>query len=434
MATNRYGNRQGTWERRIWEDLTSGGRTNSPVVGLTTNNGLGDAFGRLRVTQPTTIFDSQLQYDKQPLLWDEKLSGSATSTHLPNESSVDMTVTTASGDSVIRQTRDYFRYQPGKSQFILSTFVMGEAQEGTTKLVGYGDSENGIFLGQDGGGVFILLRSSNTGTLDDTRKVYQSEWNIDTFGPLSLSGETLDFTKTQILVIDLEWLGVGRVRVGLNINGVTYYAHEFLNANVFDKVYMTTANLPLRLEITNTKTVAASSTLKHICTTVVSEGGVQDTIAYPFSTELIDVVIGNGVENETVVFAARHASTFNGITNRTKFEPIGYEVAAIGGTVITKVVYNPTLVGGSWAVVDSNSAIEGNSTVTSFSGGINVDTSIITSGSNRNTTPVFGKTVTSRLPFGLGIDADDPIALALIAYATSSNVTASFSFQWEEVR
>jgi len=426
--------REGSWERRIWEDLTSEGRTNSPVVGLTTNNGSGDAFGRLRVTQPTAIFDSQLQYDKQPLLWDEKITGSATSTHLPNESSVNMTVTTASGDSVIRQTREYFRYQPGKSQFILSTFVMGEAQEGTTKLVGYGDSENGIFLGQDGGGIFILLRSSNTGTPDDTRKVYQSEWNIDTFGPLSLSGETLDFTKTQILVIDLEWLGVGRVRVGLNINGVTYYAHEFLNANVQDKVYMTTANLPLRLEITNTQGVAASSSLKHICTTVVSEGGFEVTTAYPFSTELIDVSIPNGEVNAIAVFAARPAATFNSITNRSQFEPVSYEVAATGGTVVAKVIYNPTITGGTWGTIDSNSAVEGNSTATDYSGGIETGVAIITSGTTRSSSPVFGKTVTSRLPFGLGIDADDPTTLALVAYATSPNVTASFSFQWEEVR
>lgn len=425
--------REGSWVRRIWEDLTNSGQS-APTMSLGTNNPVGDAFGRLRIADPVTLFDSQLQYDKQPLLWDEKIVGSATSVHQTNESAVNMTVTTASGDSVIRQTKEYQRYQPGKSQFILTTFVLGTAQEGTTKLVGYGDGDDGIFLGQDGGGEFLLLRTSTSGTPDDTRKVYQSDWNLDTLQGIGPSGQTVDFTKSQIFVVDLEWLGVGRVRCGLNIDGVTYYVHEFLNANTLDKVYMKTANLPVRYEITNTQGVAASSTLKQICCSVISEGGVDRTSAYPFSTELIDVAIPNGEVNAIVVFAARHSLLFEGQPNHSRFEPVSFEVLPEGGKVVTQILYNPTLVGGTWAVVDSNSVIEGNSTVTSFTGGINVGSSIIAGGTRGSSVPVFGKTVTSRLPFGIGIDADTPTPLAMIAYATDANVTASFSFQWEELR
>jgi len=396
----------GSWERRLWEDFTGNG-TRSPTSSLGTDNAVGDAFGRVRVADPVTIFDSQLQYDKQPLLWDEKIVGSSASTHLPNESAVDMAVTTADGDSVIRQTRDYHRYQPGKSQFILCTFVLGSPQDGTTKLVGYGDGNNGIFVGQDGGGTFVLLRSSNTGTASDARKVYQQDWNLDTLLGNGPSGLTTDWTKTQISVTDLEWLGVGRVRVGFNINGVTVYAHEFLNANIQDKVYMTTANLPVRYEITNSQAVASSQTLKQICCSVISEGGIDETAAYPFSVELVDVSVPNGAVNAIVIFAAR---------------------------VVTQILYNPTITGGTWATPDPSSGIEGNSTATAFSGGINIGSSVIAGGTRGSSTPVFGKTVTSRLPFGLGIDADDPITLALVAYATDANVSASFTFQWEELR
>jgi len=423
----------GSWERRLWEDFTGNG-IRSPTSNLGTDNAVGDAFGRVRVADPVTLFDSQLQYDKQPLLWDEKVVGSSTSTHLPNESAVDMTVTTADADSVIRQTRDYHRYQPGKSQFILCTFVLGSPQDGTTKLVGYGDGDNGIFVGQDGGGTFVLLRSSNTGTASDARKVYQQDWNLDTLLGNGPSGLTADWTKTQISVTDLEWLGVGRVRVGFNINGVTIYAHEFLNANTQGRVYMTTPNLPVRYEITNSQAVASSQTLKQICCSVISEGGIDETAAYPFSVELVDVSIPNGAVNAIVIFAARHALTFNSITNRTRFEPIGFEVLPEGGKVVTQILYNPTITGGTWAVPDPSSGIEGNSTATAFSGGINVGSSVIAGGTRGSSTPVFGKTVTSRLPFGLGIDADDPIPLALVAYATDANVSASFTFQWEELR
>jgi len=422
-----------SWTRRIWEDLTGNGLL-KPTVALNTDNAVGDAFGRLRISDPVTLFDSQLQYDKQPLLWDEEITGSATSTHLPNESAVDMAVTTTSGDRVIRQTKEYQRYQPGKSQFILTTFVLGESQEGTNKLVGYGDDRNGVFLGQDGGGEYLLLRTFTSGTPDDTRKVYRSNWNLDSLDGNGPSGFTLDPSKSQIFIIDLEWLGVGRVRCGLNLNGVTYYVHEFLNANTLDKVYMTTANLPVRYEIQNTQAVASTSTLKQICSSVISEGGLDTTSAYPFSTELLDVSIPNGVDNAIVVFAARQALLFNGIPNRTRFEPTAYEVLPIGGKVVTQVVYDPTLVGGTWASVNPSSAVEGNSTVTSFSGGINVGSSVIAGGSRSSASPVFGKTVTSRLPFGVGINDDNATNLALVAYATENNVTASFTFQWEELR
>jgi len=307
--------------------------------------------------------------------------------------------------------------------------LLGSPQAGTNKLVGYGDGKNGIFLGQDGGGNYVLLRNNVLGTPSDARKVYESEWNLI---PDELS---TDFTKTQIFVVDLEWLGVGRVRVGLNINGVTTYIHEFLNANTLDTVYMTTANLPIRYEIENTAAVAAPQSMKQICSTVVSEGGVEDTVAYPFSLELMDVSIPNGEANAKVIFAARPSLTFKSIENRSKFEPAGYEVIVEGGTVVTQVLYNPTLVGGTWSPYDAtSSAIEGNATVSSYSGGVSVGSSIIASGSKQAVSPVFGKTVTSRLPFGIGIDANAPIPLALAAYATTNGVTASFTFQWEEQR
>jgi len=405
------------------------------ITQINPNTAVGDAFGRIRSSTPATLFDSQLQYDKQPILWDEKTIGSATSTHLPNESSVEMAVTTANGDSVIRQTREYIRYQPGKSQLVLCTFVLGSPQDGTTKLVGYGDGKNGIFIGQDGGGVFVLLRSSSSESVDDSRKVYQSDWNLNTFSLGTASGEDLDLSSTQILVIDFEWLGVGRVRLGLNINGVTYYFHEFLNANRLDKVYMTTANLPVRYEITNTKDVAASSSLKHICTSVSSEGGVESTITYPFSREILDVPIGTGVENETVVFAIRQSLLFKGIENRSKFRPARYEVLAEGGNIVTKVVYNPSIVGGTWVPIDGEySSLEGNATATSYTGGVNVVTTIAPGGSPKEGNPVFDDVITAKLPFGLGIDGDDPIALALVAYSNINNVTASFTFHWDEVR
>jgi hypothetical protein len=235
-----------------------------------------DAFGRLRVSQPFTLFDSQNRYAADPS-FDTSLTGSGTSTFLTNESAVSLAVTTASGDKVIRQTKRYFPYQPGKSLLVLSTFVMAAAKTGLRQRVGYFDANNGVFLQRNGTELSLIIRTYTGGSADDTRKVVQSAWNGDKLDGSGASGITLDTTKAQIMFVDFEWLGVGSVRVGFVIDGQYITAHTFDNANEVTSVYMQTATLPLRIEIENTAATASSSSMKQICSTVISEGGYEQT-------------------------------------------------------------------------------------------------------------------------------------------------------------
>ena len=235
-----------------------------------------DAFGRLRVSQPFTLFDSQNRYAADPS-FDTSLTGSGTSTFLTNESAVSLAVTTASGDKVVRQTKRCFPYQPGKSLSFLMTFVMAAAKTNLRQRVGYFDSNNGLFLQRSGTELSFIIRSYTGGSVDDTRKVVQSAWNGDPLDGSGASGITLDTTKAQILFADFEWLGVGSVRVGFVIDGQYITAHTFDNANEVTSVYMQTATLPLRIEIENTAATASSSSMKQICSTVISEGGYEQT-------------------------------------------------------------------------------------------------------------------------------------------------------------
>jgi hypothetical protein len=235
-----------------------------------------DAFGRLRVSQPFTLFDSQNRYAADPS-FDTSLTGSGTSTFLTNESAVSLAVTTASGDKVVRQTKRCFPYQPGKSLSFLMTFVMAAAKTNLRQRVGYFDSNNGLFLQRSGTELSFIIRSYTGGSVDDTRKVVQSAWNGDKLDGSGASGITLDTTKAQILFADFEWLGVGSVRVGFVIDGQYITAHTFDNANEVTSVYMQTATLPLRIEIENTAATASSSSMKQICSTVISEGGYEQT-------------------------------------------------------------------------------------------------------------------------------------------------------------
>jgi len=231
-----------------------------------------DAFGRLRVSNPLTIFDSKNVMSKNNL-FDEALTGSGTVTYTSNNSTVNLNVTEVSGDKVIRQSKRVMSYQPGKSLLNLNTFVMNTLTADLKQKIGMFDANNGIFFYADGTTLKIVRRTYVTGSPVDT-EISQSSWNGDKLNGTGDSGFTLDPTKASILFMDFEWLGMGSVRVGFVINGNFIVAHTFNNANDLSTVYMQTANLPIRYEIETAATLAAGTyTLQQVCSTTMIEGG-----------------------------------------------------------------------------------------------------------------------------------------------------------------
>lgn len=242
-----------------------------------------DAFGRLRISDAFTIFDSQHRYEDNGK-WTDAITGTANASYDPNASIVSLNVDASNGSQLIRETNKVFYYQPGKSLLILSTFVFNEPKVGLRQRVGYFNDNNGIFLELEDTTLNLVLRRYNSGAVEETR-VAQTDWNIDKFDGTQYSGispqydsrldskNTLDITCSQIFWIDIEWLGVGDVRCGFVDDGVMKTAHVFHAHNLIDSTYMTTACLPLRYEITNTSVTSSPSTLKQICTSIISEGG-----------------------------------------------------------------------------------------------------------------------------------------------------------------
>lgn len=234
-----------------------------------------DAFSRLKVSTPFTLFDSQHRYQENDK-WDTLTATGGTTTFRSNESALDLNVTTTSGSTVYRETKRVFAYQPGKSLLILSTFAFASKKNNLRQRVGYFGTQNGIYLEQNGNDVYLVLRTYVGGSVDDTTyRVAQANWNGDKFNGTGPSGRTIDLTKANILVIDVEWLGVGDVRVGFIVDGRPVIAHTFHNDNLRPTTYMTTASLPLRMEIENLGTTASASTAKQICNSVMSEAGFE---------------------------------------------------------------------------------------------------------------------------------------------------------------
>jgi hypothetical protein len=233
-----------------------------------------DAFGRVRVSNPLTIFDSK-NIMSQNNLFDASTANGGSVTYTANKSTVNLNVTEAAGSKTIRQSKRVMSYQPGKSLLIFNTFVMNAQTTNLKQKVGLFDGNNGIFFQDTGTGYQIVRRTYTSGAAVDT-EINQSDWNGDKLNGTGLSGFTLNAATSNILFIDIEWLGVGSVRVGFVINGQLITAHTFNNANSLTTVYMQTANLPIRYEIERVGTLVASTyTLQQICSSCISEGGYQ---------------------------------------------------------------------------------------------------------------------------------------------------------------
>lgn len=405
-----------------------------------------DAFGRLRVSNATSLFDSQQEYGLNTLFtWDAAANGTLAAGSA-NGSAVDgsnavgptntstrltpITVSTTSGHYAVLQSKQYVRYIPGKGQ---SIFITGVFSPGTVANLdarsGYFDSANGQFLKVTNGVATMVNRTSTSGAAVDM-EVLQTAWNIDTFDGSGPSGITLDLTKTQILFISAQWLGVGRVVMGFDIDGNLSPAHAFKNANSLLTPYTQTFNLPVRMELRNTG-ASAGGTIQFCCVSVQSDGGT-DVRGYSFSAPA--TVITKAVTTRRPVLSIRPKATFNSRTNRAHIEDLEYLLRATTNDALYEVVLGGTLTGAAFTSANTDSVAEFDTTATAISGGTVLSKGFVISGSGA-TASVVRATPDIRNPLVLSqIDAlaatQTAISLVCTSFTGTSNVTSLIN--WSE--
>lgn len=392
-----------------------------------------DAFGRLRVSNPLTLFDSKQIFDNQPLFWDEELETGAgiSSAHSTNTASTVITSTDTTAGLFTRQTFMRFNYEPGKSQLIMMTGILDRSGggAGVQRRIGYFDDNNGIFFEDDEGTIKVVRRTFVTGSAVDN-KVAQSSWNVDVMDGTGPSGVTIDWTKTQLFHFDFEWLSVGRVRLSLAVAGLICIVHEFLNANILDKPYMSTPNLPARYQMVTTGS-SPVSTMECICTTVISEGGLTELGILRYASTAGTHVDANTQNTIYAIIGLRLKSTHLGET--ILLEDINLAEHTGSKEYEWIMFLNPTVAGTFTYSNQTNSAIQtatGDSTNT-VTGGTAMGGGLASSAQKGG--EATAQALSNALRLGAKIDGTpDEIVLCVRPIGGSSNIDIEGSITWRE--
>jgi hypothetical protein len=392
-----------------------------------------DAFGRFRVSDPSERLSVEFLYGKQSEYFDE-VTNNGTVTHNANTSDLTLSISDANSGTYAKMKSYPVPYTPGNSQLVEMTGVLNLA-------------------GITGGTYECFLRSKISGSVVDLTTVERSSW--DNFSEDS----ERDFTKSQIFAIDFQSLRVGTIRFWIFKNGAPKLVTAINNDNVRDSGYWQSPNLPVSYQITNDgnytylemcygddnnaigfryKVAAnANATMKQICCTVKSEGG----LPIPRIEGLLRVA-DRGVTTKTVsttlvpLISIKPSSTFLSKPNLGLYLIRKFSVQTDEAIKIV-LVHNPTLTGASWINVNTNeSGMQYDISATALTGGHNADSEYIYAASaapasSRVTTADSG--LLRRVYLWNRENGESGIftVAAIRTGATDASVLASI--QWEEI-
>lgn len=326
-----------------------------------------DTFGRMVTASPNTMqaYDSIYGVEN---IYDPTVAGAGSITYLPNISSYQLQVGTTSGDRAINRSKYYHRYQPGKSQEIIMSGVLGPQKTGVISRIGYYDDNDGFFFAMTSTGPVIVIRSSITGSMQET-VIPQSQWNIDKGDGTGSSGVTIDFSKTQIYSFNIQWLGSGTQRFSVYVDNKIIILHLFSTFNSYTSPYIKTATLPVSWEIQNLSTTTSSSTMIQTCASVCTVGGIEERgKRFAYSTNpASSIAIGSA---NVYVLSIKQSSTLNSQTFRgqTFLETVeivntsaqAFQINLYRNTTLTGANFQPSGSTASSVTIDrSASAISG---------------------------------------------------------------------------
>lgn len=417
-----------------------------------------DAFGKLRVTTPYTILDLKIPGQDATGLGTTGSTGYISNdiqicykgttaevgaTGYKVSSNSKCVITTSGKAKFINQSRKYCVYQPGKSLLYMASAIIGytgpanpsggsytTGPTGFYSRIGYFDDHNGLYY-QCGstGEISLNIRSSNI-----TTSIKQDTWNIDTMKGNGPSGLTLNWYDSQIFVIDMEWLGVGRVRFGFYAYGRIQYCHQEVNVNYLLQPYTNNINLPSRFELDGLTGGTGSASITQICSTVISEGGYNPA-GRPFSIASSN----SSFSSDTILLMFRGGNT-NGNYYHQNILPTDLSLMTAGTSDIfsyklTLYFAGATTSSTNWQDVNSLSVCEYSTTgsiTTGSMGSIIVEQGFV-QGRTTTTFTNLGNIFTNLLQINSDVDnVSDILVLSATKISTGGSILY-YSIHWQEI-
>lgn len=315
--------------------------------------------------------------------------------------------------------------------------MFGSPLDNVIRRSGLFDNTEGIFLEMNGPNFSWNIRSVN---LNQTT---QRDMWLDPMNGTGPSGVVLDFTKSQLIFIDFQWLGVGQVRCGFIHDGRGITSNVFYNSNTLEFPYLRNPSLPVRCELLSS---GGSGSMKQICATVISEGGYSE-VGRDFNSS--SGHIGRSCPQAGTKYpllAIRLKNTFKGLPNRVSVRLSNISAFAQNSSILWELWKLPTAdsLTGTVNWIDINSGSSSEASV--YPTGINTENCLLISSgyisadnSNRGNTPLTltDPTKTRQLLLAQNFTSDNSevFVLVVVPLGTSNNsgVVAYGSMQWREV-
>lgn len=307
-----------------------------------------DSFSRLRVSEPRVAFEYTFGAMTPTLattIWESTAYGAGTEALTTNLYGTTLTTTVATATGRWLQTYNHVRYAPGISTIFRGTFnLINPTAANLRQRIGMFTDQgtfpstagDGVYFENDSGVFAVVRRYMTQGATGLEERVVRTNWNVDKLDGTGTSGVTLDFTKTQHLVIEFQWLGVGTIRFGFETSVGLVWAHKMVSANSLAESWSRTGSLPVRAECYN----YGASTINNmtlINTCVIQEGDVADIRGWKYfgGNSGATAKVGGTAAGLFPVLGIKAATT-NDLTKRARIIPhmvtVVVAVVATGAT------------------------------------------------------------------------------------------------------
>ena len=424
-------------------DITISTETPLPIVG-TTISPWGNAVltvdddtvqhtshNRRKVSTYEITDFATFPFSKNEVDFDEKITGTASSTHQPYLGMVQLSVGGSAGDQVIRQTRRVQRYLPGRASEASFSVILDGVTAGIRTRVGVFDTYNGAYFEHNGTDYYCVIRRNTAGGVVEERTA-RADWSDDKMDGTGPSGITINYSNIQMMVIEYEWYGSGQVEWKFVINNNAFSVHKANHANVHDHTWASYGAFPVRYELTNVTGVTGTHTMLQGSHSFLTEG----------TTSLLGRQLS--ASSPTTGYNLATAGTFYPVVAirlkstalNSVVVPDEYAAGLLDKTdMFVRVIERPTTVtGGTWISAGSDSPLEYNLTATSYTGGTVASTTFI-SEKQMGTKLTFPYRVITQVGRKTTTTIGDTSEVFLIAAAATNNdKDAWISLGWIEVR